>query len=253
MAGQYFLGSVPQKDRPIALNGAIFVFCGILKIVVASAAEAELGALFLNCKEGKVLRLTLEEMGHRQPPTPVHCNNLTATGIANDTVKKQRSRSMEMRFFWVADQVKMGNFDVQWHLGQENLADYFTKHFVGMHHREVRLWYLHEKNSPRYLPRAAAPSTLRGCVGTLANGYIKSVPLPRVTARAAHVTAVTNRCQALTPVPYGLAPVPLSSPMTEHRFSHESESLVQPLIMRQVACHTSSQYLPRIQHTVLIN
>ena len=68
MAGQYFLGSVPQKD----LNGAIFVFCGILKIVVASAAEAEFGALFLNCKEGKVLRLTLKEMGHRQPPTPIH-------------------------------------------------------------------------------------------------------------------------------------------------------------------------------------
>ena len=88
MAGQYFLGSVPQKDKPIALNGAIFEFCGILKIVVASAAEVELGALFLNCKEGKILRLTLEEMGHLQPPTPVHCDNLTATGIANDTVKK---------------------------------------------------------------------------------------------------------------------------------------------------------------------
>jgi len=90
-------------------------------------------------------------------------------------------------------------------------------------------------------------------VGTLANGYIKSAPLPCVTARAAHVTAVTDRCQALTPVPYGLASVPLSSPMTKHRFCHESESLVQALIMRQVACHTSSQYLPRIQHTVLIN
>jgi len=147
----------------------------------------------------------------------------------------------------------MGNFDVHWQPRQENLADYFTKHFIGMHDREVRLWYLQEKNSPRYLPRAAAPITLRGCVGTLANGYIKSVPLPRVTARAAHVTAVTDRCQALKPVPYGMPPVPLSSPMTEHRFSHESESLVQPLIMRQVACHTSSQYLPRIQHTVLIN
>ena len=53
-----------------------------------STAEAELGALFLNCKEGKVLRLTLEEMDHLQPPTPVHCDNLTATGIANDAVKK---------------------------------------------------------------------------------------------------------------------------------------------------------------------
>ena len=73
-------------------------------------------------------------------------------------------------------------------------------------------------------------------VGTLANSYIKSVPLPRVTARAAHVTAVTDRRQAPTPVLYGLASVPLSSPMTKHRFSHESESFVQPLIMRQVAC-----------------
>ena len=64
MIGQYFLESVPQKDKPIALNGAIFVFCWILKIVVASAAEAELGALFLNYKEGNLLGLTLEEMDH---------------------------------------------------------------------------------------------------------------------------------------------------------------------------------------------
>ena len=90
-------------------------------------------------------------------------------------------------------------------------------------------------------------------VGTLANGYIKSAPLPRVTARAAHVTAVTDRCQALTPVPYGLASVPLLSPMTKHRFSHESESFVQPLIMRHHTSSTSSYYLPRLQHTVLIN
>ena len=68
-------------------------------------------------------------------------------------------------------------------------------------------------------------------VETLANGYIKSVPLPHVTARAAHVTTVTARRQALTPVPHGLAPVPLSSPMDKHEFSHESESFVQPLIM----------------------
>ena len=181
VAGQFFLGSKPVKDKPIPLNGAILVFCGILKFVVASAAEAELGALFLNCKEGKVVRLILQELGHPQPPTHVHCDNKTATGIANDTVKKHRSRSMEMRFFWVTDQVKHGHFDVQWHPGQENLADYFTKHFDGKHHQEVRPWYLHTTNSPRYLPRAAAPSTLKGCIGTLPNGYIRSAPLPRVT------------------------------------------------------------------------
>ncbi len=148
--------------------------------MVASAAEAELGALFLNCKEGVILRLILAELGHRQPPTPIHCDNKTATGIANDTVKKQRSRSMEMRFFWVGDQVKRQFFDVKWHPGQENLADYFTKHFDSKHHQAVRPWYLHIPLSPLLLPRAAAPSTLRGCVGTLPNGYLRSSPLPRI-------------------------------------------------------------------------
>jgi uncharacterized protein YlzI (FlbEa/FlbD family) len=30
------------------------------------------------------------------------------------------------------------------------------------------------------LPRAIRPSTLKGCVGTLPQGYIRNVPLPRV-------------------------------------------------------------------------
>jgi hypothetical protein len=89
---------------------SFILFCGILKFVVASAAEAELGTLFLNCKEGKILRLVLQELGHDQPPTPIHCDNATTAGIANDTVKKQRSRSMEMHFFWVTDQVKQKFF-----------------------------------------------------------------------------------------------------------------------------------------------
>ena len=105
LAGYFFLGDVPRTGENIRVNGNIFVSCGIPRIVVCSAAEAELGALFLNIKEGKVLRLALTEMGHRQSPTPVHCDNSTAAGIANDTVKKQRSRSMEMRFFWVTYQV----------------------------------------------------------------------------------------------------------------------------------------------------
>ena len=104
----------------------------------ASAAEAELGALFLNIKEGKVLQLALRELGHRQPPTPVHCDNSTAAGIANDTVEKQQSRSMEIQIFLVTDQVLNKEFDVQWHSGKENLADYFTKHVDAAHHQHVR-------------------------------------------------------------------------------------------------------------------
>ena len=180
IGGVFFLGSQPVPNHPIKLNGPIHISANICKFVVASAAEAELGALFYNCQDAAVLRLTLEELGHMQPATPVHCDNSTAAAIANDTIKKQRSRAMEKNFFWVADQVARKNFTVTWHPGKENLADYFTKHFDAKHHQTVRPYYLHLNNSPTHLPRALAPSTLKGCVGTLPDGYARSAPLPRL-------------------------------------------------------------------------
>jgi hypothetical protein len=71
-------------------------------------------------------------------------------------------------------------YALSWHPGQENLADYQSKHHIRSHHVAVRLWYLHTENSPRVLPRAVRPSTLKGCVETLQNGYICNAPLPRV-------------------------------------------------------------------------
>ena len=85
--GYFFLGSLPRDGDPIKLNGAIHITCTILKLVAASAAEAELGALFLNAQEAKVIRLVLTELGHPQPPTPIHINNTTTVGIVNNTIK----------------------------------------------------------------------------------------------------------------------------------------------------------------------
>jgi hypothetical protein len=45
------MGWKVDPAKPIKLNGAFFTLCAILQFVVASAAEAELGALFLNCKQ----------------------------------------------------------------------------------------------------------------------------------------------------------------------------------------------------------
>jgi hypothetical protein len=62
-----------------------------MRFVVASAAEANLGALYHNCQTGMIFQLTLSDMGHPQPQTPVHCDNATAVGIENITIKRQRS------------------------------------------------------------------------------------------------------------------------------------------------------------------
>ena len=150
--GHFFMGSIPIDGEPILLNGAFFVNTTIMRFVVASAAEAKLGALFRNCQDGIIFRLTLENMGHPQPKTPVHCDNATAVGISNNTVKRQRA--MEMRFFWVGDKVAQEIYHLMWHLGQENLADYQSKAHAGAHHVNVRPYYLHMDNSPRFLPRA---------------------------------------------------------------------------------------------------
>jgi len=177
--GHFFMGWSPKDGDPIKLNGAFFTLCAILWFVVVSAAEAELGALFFNCKEGIIFRLTLEKLGHPQPKTPIHCDDATAVRNANNTVKQQRSRSTEMRYLWVCDKVDQDAYDVKWQPGKENLADYQSKHHTGAHHTAVRPWYLHEVNSPLVLPRASRPSTLKGCVRNLPQGFVRNVPLPR--------------------------------------------------------------------------
>jgi hypothetical protein len=87
--GYFFLGSLPHDGDPIKLNGAIHVSCTILKLVAASAAEAKLGALFLNAQEEKVFWLILAKLGHPQLPTPIHIDNTTTVGIVNNTIKHQ--------------------------------------------------------------------------------------------------------------------------------------------------------------------
>eukprot|EP00804_Cyclotella_cryptica_P019676 CCRYP_016442-RA/>CCRYP_016442-RA protein AED:0.39 eAED:0.39 QI:0/0/0/1/1/0.5/2/0/309 len=163
-AGIFFLGSLPHPNKPILLNGIIHVLCTILRFVAASAAEAELGALFLNAKEAKIMQLTLEELGHPQPPTPIHVDNSTTVGIVNNTIKRQKSRSMEVRYFWLLDGKIQKLFSFQYHPGFENLADYPSKSHPGTHHQAVRNYYLHTPTSPRFLERAAKPSKRRGCV-----------------------------------------------------------------------------------------
>ena len=51
--GYFFLGSLPQNGKPIFLNGNIKITFEIIKIVAASAATAELGALLSTLRSHK--------------------------------------------------------------------------------------------------------------------------------------------------------------------------------------------------------
>ena len=129
-------------------NGAVHILCHIMREVLSSAAEAELGALFHNGKEACPLRIALEELGHPQPATPMATDNNTASGIATDTVKQKRSKAIDMRFYWIRDRVRQGQFQIYWSKGQTNRADYFSKHHPASHHQAIRSTYLYSPTNP---------------------------------------------------------------------------------------------------------
>jgi hypothetical protein len=112
------------------------------------AEEAEIGAVFINAKEGAVFRTTLQELGHPQPPTPMDTDNTTATGYINVTIKQKRTKAMDMRFYWIKDRVKEGQFNVYWGPSYQNLADCFTKHHSPAHHKRMREIYIHAAEQP---------------------------------------------------------------------------------------------------------
>jgi hypothetical protein len=123
-----------HKGQPQIINGAILVIAKIIKSVMSSAAEAEIGALFMNAKATIPLRITCEELGHKQPATPMRTDNNTAEGIMNGTIKQNRSKAINMRFYSLKDRVEHGQFRIYWEPGHTNLADYYTKHHPPCHH-----------------------------------------------------------------------------------------------------------------------
>ena len=82
--GHFFLSN--NTDIP-PNNGAILNIAHIIKHVMSSATEAELAALYISAREAVYIRIILNEMGHKQPPTPVQTDNSMAEGVINSKVQ----------------------------------------------------------------------------------------------------------------------------------------------------------------------
>ena len=68
----------------------------ILKIVVTLVAETEVASLFHAAQEIVSLRTTVDELGHKQPATPLQTDNITASGIMNSMIRQQKSKAIDM-------------------------------------------------------------------------------------------------------------------------------------------------------------
>jgi len=137
--GFFFLGDCEPGATP---NAPVAYLSTIITTVVDSAAAAEYAALFICAQFATSLRLTLAELGYPQTATPITCDNECAVGIANKSLTQKRSKTIDMRYHWVQDQVSLGNFTVNWAPGKWNLADFFTKAHPVHHHVSMMKIYL---------------------------------------------------------------------------------------------------------------
>ena len=105
---------------------------------MASAAEAELGALFITAKKVLPIRQTLIEMGWPHPPTPVQTDNTTAVGVVNKILVSNKLKSMDLRYHWLRCRAAQDQLRFYWGKGSINPGDYSTNHQPPVYHESKR-------------------------------------------------------------------------------------------------------------------
>ncbi len=86
-AGGYFF--MPSNLELPPNNGTVSTISQIIIAVMSLAAEAKVGALFINCRELVPARHVLKFLGHPQLPAPIQTDNMTALGVVNQNVMKK--------------------------------------------------------------------------------------------------------------------------------------------------------------------
>jgi hypothetical protein len=117
---------------------------------MSSAAEAELGALFINAKTAISMQQTLIELSHPQPRTLLQTDNATAHALLTKKILPNALKAMDMHFHWLRCSNAQGQFPYYWRPGTQNLADYFTKLHPATHHKSVCPTILTAVNNTEY-------------------------------------------------------------------------------------------------------
>jgi hypothetical protein len=123
-------------------NGTILNITHIIKHVMASATEAELAALYITAHKANYIRIILNELGHKQPATPLQTDNAMVDAIINGKIQPKCTKAIDMHFHWLHDPECQEQFCIYWRPGKHNYADYWTKHHSAKHHQHIHRVFL---------------------------------------------------------------------------------------------------------------
>ena len=151
VAGFYYFKNKPTGQPFNCPNHPVLVECRCLRHVVTSAAEAETAGLFHNAQNILLLRRILTALRHPQSPTPLKTDNATAAGFIHNNIHLRKSKTWDMRYYWLCEQQTHKSTKVYWKRGTDendpNYADYATKHHSIIHHKGVRPWYVRDSHT----------------------------------------------------------------------------------------------------------
>ena len=165
IAGFYQLSSIPPDiPPPISppINGNILIECKTIDHVVASVAEAETSGVFHNAQTAIPIIHLLEALGHKQPPVHIKTDNSTCAGFANKNIRNKRSKAWDMRYWWLREGFAKKKIKVYWDKGENNDADYYTKHHSPQYHKIMRRRYIFREIMRRL--QSHQTQAKRGCV-----------------------------------------------------------------------------------------
>jgi hypothetical protein len=112
VGGQFYLSN--DEAHP-PNNGAILNIVKVIDAVIPSAAEAELGVLFINAREAVYLQRILTELCHPQPKTLIQIDNLMVEGVIDSKIQPKCTKLMDMQFEWLKDrEARKDQFQFFW-------------------------------------------------------------------------------------------------------------------------------------------
>ena len=88
----------------------------------------------------------LEQLGHPQRPTLIKTDNATTYNFIHDDINQKRSKSWDMRLYWLRDRKLQNQFLFHWERGTNNKGDYYTKHHTEKHHKGIQSTYVQDVN-----------------------------------------------------------------------------------------------------------
>jgi hypothetical protein len=90
-------------------------------------SESECAGVFANGQVAVDERPILSSLGHPRTPTTVFCDNERARGLASETARAKKSKSIDTRFDWTRCRVQQHQLLVSHVAGSINLSDLLTK------------------------------------------------------------------------------------------------------------------------------